>query len=151
MFTLNLSVFARRLISRQFLLACQRPPLLVLNAAFPRPTAALTWNCRLSTSSGVSKTVPLSPRTFPTSGFDVIDPSLKIEEETLSFYDARMFYPVRIGEVFRGRYQIITKLGWGAHSTIWLCRDLQYALFIVCLSDNVDWLPFLINSSHCFP
>lgn len=150
MFTLNLSVFARRLLSRQFLLACQRSPPLALNA-FPRPTAALTWNRRLSASSGVNKTVPLSPQTFPTGGFEVIDSSLKIEEEILSFYDARMFYPVRIGEVFRGRYQVITKFGRGAHSTIWLCRDLQYALFIVCSSYNVDWLPFLTNSSHCFP
>lgn len=40
-----------------------------------------------------------------------------------------MFYPVRIGEVFRERYQVVAKLGWGAHSTIWLCHDLQYANF----------------------
>lgn len=69
---------------------------------------------------------PVPPHTFPSSNFEIIDPSLKIEEENLSFYDPRMFYPVRIGEVFQDRYQVITKLGWGAHSTIWLCHDLQY-------------------------
>lgn len=72
---------------------------------------------------------PVPPHTFPSSGFEIIDPSLPIEEETLSFYDPHMFYPVRIGEVFQTRYQVITKLGWGAHSTIWLCHDLQYVLF----------------------
>lgn len=39
-----------------------------------------------------------------------------------------MFYPVRIGEVLRERYQVVAKLGWGAHSTIWLCHDLQCGL-----------------------
>lgn len=73
----------------------------------------------------------LSPRTFPSSGFQVIDASLKIEEETLSFYDPRLFYPVRIGEVFQERYQVIIKLGWGAHSKIWLCHDLRYLPFVV--------------------
>ncbi|POS72687.1 CMGC/SRPK protein kinase [Diaporthe helianthi] len=36
-----------------------------------------------------------------------------------------MFYPVRIGEGFHDRYQVVAKLGWGAHSTIWLCHDLH--------------------------
>ncbi|KAL1848322.1 hypothetical protein Daus18300_013648 [Diaporthe australafricana] len=72
---------------------------------------------------------PVPPHTFPSNGFEIIDPSLKIEEETLSFYDPRLFYPVRIGEVFQERYQIITKLGWGAHSTIWLCHDLHNDLY----------------------
>lgn len=70
---------------------------------------------------------PLLPRTFPTSGFVIIDPSIKVEEESLSFYDPRMFYPVRLGEVFQERYQVVAKLGYGGHSTIWLCHDLQYA------------------------
>lgn len=76
---------------------------------------------------------PIPPRQFPTSGFEIIDPSLKFEEETMSIYDPRMFYPVRLGEIFEGRYQVIAKLGWGAHSTIWLCHDLQYAIALTAV------------------
>jgi len=43
----------------------------------------------------------------------MIDVSVKIEEETLPFYDPRLFYPVRIGEVLGKRYQVISKLGYG--------------------------------------
>jgi serine/threonine-protein kinase SRPK3 len=67
---------------------------------------------------------PLVPRRFPSSGFETIDVSIKVEEETLPFYDPKMFYPVRIGEVFRKRYQVVAKLGYGTTSTTWLCHDL---------------------------
>ncbi|KAI2602112.1 kinase-like protein [Hypoxylon sp. NC1633] len=67
---------------------------------------------------------PLVPRKFPSSGFEIIDGSINIEEETLPFYDPRLFYPVRIGEVFGKRYQVVAKLGYGTTSTTWLCHDL---------------------------
>ncbi|KAI9806285.1 MAG: hypothetical protein M1825_006400 [Sarcosagium campestre] len=35
------------------------------------------------------------------------------------------FYPVRIGEVFQSRYQVLGKLGYGSRSTAWLCCDLR--------------------------
>lgn len=35
------------------------------------------------------------------------------------------FYPVHLGEVIKARYRVIGKLGYGANSTVWLCRDLQ--------------------------
>ncbi|KAK2796382.1 hypothetical protein FQN50_009572 [Emmonsiellopsis sp. PD_5] len=66
-----------------------------------------------------------TPRQFPTSGFYNIELSQKIEEEKFPNYLAERYYPVSIGELFRSRYQVITKLGYGATSTIWLCRDLQ--------------------------
>ncbi|KAH9215961.1 kinase-like protein [Leptodontidium sp. 2 PMI_412] len=67
---------------------------------------------------------PLVPRKFPSSGFEIIDVSVKIEEEMLPFYNPRLFYPVRIGEVFGNRYQVVAKLGYGTTSTTWLCHDL---------------------------
>lgn len=67
---------------------------------------------------------PLVPRKFPSSGFEVIDVSVKVEEETLPLYNPRLFYPVRIGEVFDNRYQVVAKLGYGTTSTTWLCHDL---------------------------
>jgi hypothetical protein len=55
----------------------------------------------------------------------VMDSSQMIEEETLPGYKAEHFYPVHIGEVFQDRYSVISKIGYGAASTVWLCRDLR--------------------------
>ncbi|RSM09337.1 hypothetical protein CEP52_004189 [Fusarium oligoseptatum] len=68
---------------------------------------------------------PEEPRSFPVSGFSLIDHSQKVEEEELPDYVADRFYPVRLGEVFHGRYQTVAKLGFGSSSTIWLARDLS--------------------------
>jgi hypothetical protein len=53
-----------------------------------------------------------------------LDPSVKFEEENLPDYLKERYYPVHIGEVFHSRYQVITKLGFGSSSTVWLCRHL---------------------------
>ena len=50
-----------------------------------------------------------------------------IDEQTLSRYRHKKYYPMRIGETIKDRYHIITKLGYGAYSTVWLARDKQYA------------------------
>jgi hypothetical protein len=56
-----------------------------------------------------------------------LDPSAPIEEETLPRYNPARFYPIRLGQILNGRYQVATKLGYGARSTVWLARDLiQY-------------------------
>ncbi|KAK2865345.1 hypothetical protein FQN49_003671 [Arthroderma sp. PD_2] len=68
---------------------------------------------------------PSPARQFPTTGFVKLDLSEKIEEEGLPNYVADNFYPVYIGEVFASRYQVVSKLGFGMSSTVWLCRDLQ--------------------------
>ena len=80
---------------------------------------------------------PLSPeRQQPTSGFEVLDNTYLVEEEAFSWYRADELYPVRIGEVFKSRYQILGKLGFGSVSTAWLCRDLMY----------VGWVIFVVGS-----
>lgn len=65
------------------------------------------------------------PRKFPTQGFDVIDKDQPIEEEGVPEYNPDHFYPVRLGEIFTGRFQTVAKLGYGSSSTIWLARDLE--------------------------
>ncbi|KAH7049463.1 kinase-like domain-containing protein [Macrophomina phaseolina] len=65
------------------------------------------------------------PLTFPNEGFVPIPAEKKVEEETLPDYVASRYYPVRIGEIFRDRYQVVGKLGFGATSTVWLARDLR--------------------------
>jgi serine/threonine-protein kinase SRPK3 len=76
----------------------------------------------------------LPPREFPSSGFEVIDPSQIVEEERLPFYNHDDYYPMRIGAVIKDRYQVVAKLGYGMTSTVWLCHDLRYTL----LPSNFD-------------
>lgn len=47
------------------------------------------------------------------------------EEETLPGYDESRFYPVVIGDIYEDRFEVLAKLGYGATSTIWLCRDRE--------------------------
>ncbi|KAJ6036015.1 kinase-like domain-containing protein [Penicillium herquei] len=61
----------------------------------------------------------------------LLDSGDKLEEETLRWYSPDLFYPVKIGDVFRSRYQVIGKLGFGGYSTVWLCRDLQQHDYVV--------------------
>lgn len=65
-------------------------------------------------------------RKFPNSDFKVISDVAKLEEENWAWYKPGLFYPVRIGEVFQSRYQVLGKLGYGLRSTAWLCRDLRW-------------------------
>jgi serine/threonine-protein kinase SRPK3 len=73
-------------------------------------------------------TASVPTRTFPADGFEELSLRDEIEEETIPDYRAERFYPVRLGEVFKSRYQAVAKLGFGTASTIWLCRDLKYVL-----------------------
>ncbi|KAK8099812.1 hypothetical protein PG999_010186 [Apiospora kogelbergensis] len=65
------------------------------------------------------------PIAFSNSNFARIPLEEKIEEELFPDYLASRYYPVRIGEVLRDRFQIVGKLGFGATSTVWLARDLN--------------------------
>uniref|UniRef100_A0A8C9V9R3 non-specific serine/threonine protein kinase n=1 Tax=Scleropages formosus TaxID=113540 RepID=A0A8C9V9R3_SCLFO len=40
------------------------------------------------------------------------------------------YHPVKIGDLFNGRYHVIRKLGWGHFSTVWLCWDIQGKRFV---------------------
>ncbi|XP_059188421.1 SRSF protein kinase 3 [Centropristis striata] len=35
------------------------------------------------------------------------------------------YHPVHVGDTFNRRYQVVSKLGWGYFSTVWLCLDLR--------------------------
>lgn len=72
--------------------------------------------------------VSTNPRSFPTSGFELLDTSEEIEEETLPTYNAEKYYPVRIGDVMVDRYQVVAKIGFGTTSTVWLGRDMRYVI-----------------------
>lgn len=76
------------------------------------------------------KTAPkISHRQFSSSRYaskmDLPRPLL-LEEETLDCYSPDQFYPVAVGEVLNSSYKVVAKLGYGAQSTVWLCRDVRY-------------------------
>ncbi|KAF5648471.1 CMGC SRPK kinase [Fusarium tjaetaba] len=108
-------------------------PRLITCAA--RSISAIPKYPTLVTRKSSSQAVPMpcrythtsleDPISFQTSAYHVIDQDIKVEEEEIPGYEASRFYPVHIGEVFKGRYQAVTKLGYGSSSTIWLARDLQ--------------------------
>ncbi|KAH6692402.1 kinase-like domain-containing protein [Plectosphaerella plurivora] len=46
-------------------------------------------------------------------------------EEGSENYGPGGHHPVFIGDVFNGRYQVLSKLGYGMFSTVWLVKDLK--------------------------
>lgn len=67
-----------------------------------------------------------SPLAFTAAKAPLLPQSGRFEEELLPDFRASRYYPVRIGEIFKERYQVVGKLGFGASSTVWLARDLEY-------------------------
>lgn len=55
-----------------------------------------------------------------------LDPLLPVEEEKTPNYHPDRFYPAQLGQVLNERYQLATKLGYSANSTVWLARDLHW-------------------------
>lgn len=67
----------------------------------------------------------LRPRSFPTRTPATLSTEDLIEEQTLPRYCPQHYYPVRLGETFNDRYLVVSKLGYGASSTVWLARDIH--------------------------
>jgi len=59
----------------------------------------------------------------------IVSSETKVEEERLLGYGPRNYYPARLGQIMYGRYLILIKLRFGAHSTVWLAQDLLYVPF----------------------
>ena len=75
------------------------------------------------------------PSAGPARVIEFLPSDVPIEEEKLDSYVPEHYSPVLPGEVFNRRYRTITKLGYGAESTVLLARDTkQYAAFTGCKS-----------------
>lgn len=46
-------------------------------------------------------------------------------EEGIARYYSGGFHPVRIGEMYGSKYQVLRKLGYGQYSTVWLVRNQE--------------------------
>lgn len=64
------------------------------------------------------------PLNFSSLNFVRISANWEVEE-TIPGYIASRYYPARIGEIIKERYQVVGKLGFGASSTVWLARDMK--------------------------
>ncbi len=42
----------------------------------------------------------------------ILPPDVPVEEETIPGYDPKRFYPMNPGQVLRGQYKVLAKLGW---------------------------------------
>ncbi|KAL4885693.1 kinase-like domain-containing protein [Aspergillus karnatakaensis] len=59
--------------------------------------------------------------------------------ERLENYQKGGYHPIKIGDHFQGRYQVVHKLGYGSYSTTWLARDEQshkYVAVKVCTANS---------------
>ncbi|KAI7329332.1 hypothetical protein KC315_g6206 [Hortaea werneckii] len=63
----------------------------------------------------------------------------RVEEETVPNYDSSRYYPVQIRDIFQNRYEVLGKLGYGATSTTWLCRDHHaenFKVLKICIHES---------------
>ncbi|KAJ2895357.1 hypothetical protein MKZ38_006628 [Zalerion maritima] len=78
-------------------------------------------------STGLDSTSTKNGQPMPTTAakHDDDDDHPLLEEERYPNYDPCSYYPARVGEVLKGKYKLISKLGWGMASTIWLAQDVS--------------------------
>ncbi|XP_051948054.1 SRSF protein kinase 3 isoform X2 [Xyrauchen texanus] len=57
--------------------------------------------------------------------YEHFEPDNTEEHEDPREYCYGGYHPVQLGNVFNRRYKVLSKLGWGYFSTVWLCIDLR--------------------------
>ena len=62
----------------------------------------------------------------------ILPASVLVEEEQVPGYRPEFYYPANPGEVLNNRYKILTKVGWGTASTVWLAEDLKRYESLMC-------------------
>uniref|UniRef100_A0A8C5HEE5 non-specific serine/threonine protein kinase n=1 Tax=Gouania willdenowi TaxID=441366 RepID=A0A8C5HEE5_GOUWI len=101
--------------------------------------APIPSSTKTSSAQKDAPTTPQQSSSLPTllkPRDDPLPPSLDLlgsddeEQEDPSDYCKGGYYPVKIGDLFSGRYHVVRKLGWGHFSTVWLCWDLQKKRFV---------------------
>lgn len=72
-----------------------------------------------------TRRAPSPPISFQNTNYKCVGAAQKLEEEAFEDYRTGKYYPVRIGDVFASKYQVVGKLGFGVSSTVWLARNLE--------------------------
>ncbi|CAG7918843.1 unnamed protein product [Penicillium olsonii] len=125
----------------------------------PRTSSSLLFYscCWQNSVSGLACTSIMAFKHFSSS----VDSSplpftyVPIEEvEPLEKYQPGGYHPILIGDVLHSRYRVAHKLGYGAYSTTWLCRDYRSNSYVAVKvgtansSDReVDILDYLNHST----
>lgn len=76
----------------------------------------------------ITRSIKRQPNAYPSqaaSGSASHDITEPIEEEQLPGDRLEHFHPTSPRQVLDGRFKTITKLGFGAGSTVWLAENLQ--------------------------
>lgn len=89
-----------------------------------------TESSRTETSASEKDSAPSEDEDSCEEDEDEIRGSDDDEQEAPSDYKPGGYHPVRIGDMFHGRYHVIRKLGWGHFSTVWLCWDIRDKRFV---------------------
>ena len=82
-------------------------------------TSILRW------AKNYTRRAPSPPIRFQNTNYEVVGAAQKLEEEAFEDYKTGKYYPVRIGDIFASKYQVVGKLGFGVSSTVWLARHLE--------------------------
>ncbi|KAM6474890.1 SRSF protein kinase 3 isoform 2-T2 [Liasis olivaceus] len=90
------------------------------------PTGPLSPSC----ADDPARTPPVPPLPLPAAVGGGLLGSDDEEQEDPRDYCRGGYYPVKIGDLFNGRYHVVRKLGWGHFSTVWLCWDIQRKRFV---------------------
>ena len=65
-------------------------------------------------------------------------------EEGEEEYKPGHYHPVEINELYNSRFRIISKLGWGHFSTVWMARDEKFGCHValkVLKAKERKWAP----------
>ena len=62
----------------------------------------------------------------------ILPANVLVKEEQVPGYRPEFYYPANPGEVLNYRYKILTKVGWGTASTVWLAEDLERYDLLMC-------------------
>ncbi|KAL8971741.1 MAG: hypothetical protein Q9197_003115 [Variospora fuerteventurae] len=73
---------------------------------------------------------------FTNSNFKILPSDQQIEEEAYDNITKGRYYPVRIGDVIKERYQVVGKLGYGLGSTVWLANELSGFNILLGIGDK---------------
>nr|XP_046220386.1 SRSF protein kinase 2-like isoform X5 [Oncorhynchus gorbuscha] len=66
-----------------------------------------------------------------------LEPEESLDREDPREYCHGGYHPVHIGDTFNRRYQVLSKLGWGYFSTVWLCLDLRFIHYVAVFGRRV--------------